>query len=382
MSRSLKVTLYKCGLYQFRRYSFAPPSKTLYFQHVMSAPKKILIIRFSSLGDIILATPLLRVLHIRFPSSRIDFVVRKEYAELIRNNKNLHYLYEFDARTGMTGLHKLKIQLRAEHSDLVIDIHNSLRSRYLRWMLGVNEVVVLSKHLFARTILIQLKKNFYHRVISVADRYIEPVQQFGIENDGQGLELAIPEEIRAQTAAKMKSMEIQPLKRMIGFCPSAKHATKCWPQDRFKELGVKLSKELNATILLFGGMQDKEKCSAIAQEINLSGGEGSARDLSGELSILESAVAMEACDLIVTNDTGLMHVASAMKKKVVAIFGPTVREFGFFPVGKDQVVLERLNLSCRPCSHIGGKSCPEGHFRCMKEIQVEEVIKSIQAIAP
>jgi len=348
----------------------------------MSAPKKILIIRFSSLGDIILATPLLRVLHIRFPSSRIDFVVRKEYAELIRNNKNLHYLYEFDARTGMTGLHKLKIQLRAEHYDLVIDIHNSLRSRYLRWMLGVNEVVVLSKHLFARTILIQLKKNFYHRVISVADRYIEPVQQFGIENDGQGLELAIPEEIRAQTAAKMKSMEIQPLKRMIGFCPSAKHATKCWPQDRFKELGVKLSKELNATILLFGGMQDKEKCSAIAQEINLSGGEGSARDLSGELSILESAVAMEACDLIVTNDTGLMHVASAMKKKVVAIFGPTVREFGFFPVGKDQVVLERLNLSCRPCSHIGGKSCPEGHFRCMKEIQVEEVIKSIQAIAP
>jgi lipopolysaccharide heptosyltransferase II len=382
MSRSFKIILYNCGLYQFRRETFAPPSKTSYFQHGMSAPKKILVIRFSSLGDIILATPLLRVLHIRFPSSRIDFVVRKEYAELIRNNRNLSHLYEFDARTGMTGLHKLRHQLRAEHYDLVIDIHNSLRSRYLRWMLGVNKVVVFSKHLFARTILIRFKKNFYHRVISVADRYIEPVQQFGIENDGQGLELAIPEEIRAQTAVKMKSMEIQTGKRMIGFCPSAKHATKCWPQDRFKELGVKLSKELNATILLFGGMQDKEKCSAIAQGINLSGGEGSARDLSGELSILESAVAMEACDLIVTNDTGLMHVASAMKKKVVAIFGPTVREFGFFPVGKDQVVLERLNLSCRPCSHIGGTSCPEGHFRCMNEIQVEEVIRSIQAIAP
>jgi heptosyltransferase-2 len=347
----------------------------------MITPEKILVIRFSSIGDIVLSTPLLRILHVSFPYCQIDFVVRKEYAELVRNNTNLNHIYEFDAKTGLSGLRKLKNQLRAEQYDLILDIHNSLRSRYLRWMLGADDAVIINKHIFARTMLILLKKNFYHSVVSVADRYIEPVQKYGIENDGKGLELYISDEIRAQAAAKMKKMEMPGSGTMIGFCPSAKHATKCWPQEYFEELGVKLSKDFRAKILLFGGSQDKEKCSSIAHAINSLSDEGRAIDLSGELSLLESAIAMEACTLIVTNDSGLMHVASAMKKKVVAIFGPTVREFGFFPVGTESVTVERNVLYCRPCSHIGSKTCPEGHFRCMKEILVDEVIKSILAFS-
>jgi lipopolysaccharide heptosyltransferase II len=356
--------------------------KNIVISPSMIVPQKILIIRFSSIGDIVLATPLLRVLRSRVPSSQIDFILRKEYAELIRNNKNLSHIYEYDAKTGVSGLHTLKNQLRAERYDLVIDIHNSIRSRYLRWMLGAHDVVVIDKRIFARTMLIRLKKNFYQRVVSVADRYIEPVQKYGIENDGMDLELHISNEIRVQAADKMKKMGIHQSGTMIGFCPSAKHATKCWPQERFSELGVRLANDYNAKILLFGGPADKKKCVAIAEAINDRTGKCSATDLSGELSLLESAIAMEACTLIVTNDSGLMHIASAMKKKVIAIFGPTVREFGFFPVGKEQIVLERMDLYCRPCSHIGGKSCPEDHFRCMKEIQVEDVIKSILAISP
>jgi lipopolysaccharide heptosyltransferase II len=346
----------------------------------MIPPKKILIIRFSSIGDIVLATPLLRVLRAKFPSSRIDFIVRKEYAGLVRNNKNINHIYEFDAQTGLSGLHALKNQLRVEHYDLVIDIHNSLRSRYLRWMLGAGAVVVINKHIIARTMLIRLKKNFYRNVVSVADRYIEPVQKYGIENDGKGLEMSLSDELRAQTAAKMKKMNIHQSGIMIGFCPAAKHATKCWLQERYKELGVAVSKDFHATILLFGGSQDKETCSSLACAINSYGVQGSAFDLSGELSLLESAAAMEACTLMVTNDSGLMHVAVAMKKKVVAIFGPTVREFGFFPVGKEHIVLERKDLYCRPCTHIGSTTCPEGHFRCMKEIQVVDVIRAIRLL--
>jgi len=346
----------------------------------MAAPKKILIIRFSSIGDIVLATPLMRVLHASFPSSKIDFIVRKEYAELICNNKNLSHIYEFDAKTGFSGLRKLKNQLRAEHYDLVIDIHNSLRSRYLRWMLGANDVVVINKRIFARTMLVRLKKNIYRSAISVADRYIEPVQKYGIENDGKGLELLISDEIRTQASAKMKKLGIRQSGTIIGFCPSAKHATKCWPQERFAELGAKLSKDFNAKIILFGGQEDKEKCSSIADAINSISKEGSTTDLSGELSLLESAIAMEACTLIVTNDSGLMHIAAAMKKKVVAIFGSTVREFGFFPVGTESVIVERTGLYCRPCSHIGRDSCPKKHFRCMKEIEVDEVAETVRQI--
>jgi heptosyltransferase-2 len=248
-------------------------------------------------------------------------------------------------------------------------------------MLGAGDVVVFHKQIFARTMLIRFKKNFYRSPVSVADRYIESVQKYGITNDGKGLESYISDEIRTQAVAKIKKLGIHESGPMIGFCPSAKHATKCWPQERFTELGVKLSVDAKAKILLFGGPEDKEKCRSIAHGINSFNGEGSAADLSGELSLLENAIAMEACNLIVTNDSGLMHIACAMKKKVIAIFGSTVREFGFFPVGTESALVERTGLYCRPCSHIGRNTCPEGHFRCMKEIQVEDVVKSIQAIS-
>jgi heptosyltransferase-2 len=83
---------------------------------------------------------------------------------------------------------------------------------------------------------------------------------------------------------------------------------------------------------------------------------------------------MEICDVVVSNDTGLMHIAAAMKRNLVAIFGSTVKELGFFPIGTESIVLERNDLSCRPCSHIGRTSCPKKHFRCMKDISTGEVV--------
>jgi lipopolysaccharide heptosyltransferase II len=346
----------------------------------MPDPQKILVIRFSSIGDIVLATPLLRVLHTTFPSAQIDFIVRKEYAELIRNNRNLTHVFEFDSKTGISGLRELKKLLRLIHYNLVVDIHNSLRSRYIRWKLGADNVVVLHKRIFARTMLIRKKKNFYRSIVSVADRYIESLHKYKIKNDGKGLELFISVEIRARAFTKMNKLGVHLSGMMIGFCPSAKHATKCWPQEKFTELGIRLANKYDAKVLLFGSSDDKKKCLAIANAINDRSRKGKAIDLSGELSLLESAVAMEACTVVVTNDSGLMHIASAMKEKVVAIFGPTVREFGFFPVGKDQIVLERKDLYCRPCSHIGGKACPEKHFRCMNEIQIEEVAEAVKRL--
>ena len=219
---------------------------------------KTLVIRLSSIGDIILASPLIRVFRKQFPSAQIDFLVRTEYAELLRDNKNLNHIYEFDVKTGFSGLRTLKKQLRLEQYDLVIDIHNSLRSRYLRWMLGAGRVAVFRKQILARTMLVRFKKNFYRRLVSVADRYIESVRQYGIQNDGKGLELFITDSVRGKAAAKIKQLDIDETGTVIGFCPSAKHATKCWPQARFAELGIALVKNVHATILLFGGVEDRE----------------------------------------------------------------------------------------------------------------------------
>ncbi|MGD1046521.1 MAG: lipopolysaccharide heptosyltransferase II [Bacteroidota bacterium] len=359
----------------------APAEKSTYYIRSMSTPIKTLVIRLSSIGDIVLASPLIRIFRKQFPLSQIDFVVRKEYAELVRYNPNISTIIEFDAVGGFGELQRLKENIRRERYDLILDIHNSLRSRYLRFLSGAKKTSVIDKRVIARTMLVWCKKNFYRNIVSVADRYIETAKQYGMENDNKGLELFIPDEIRFKVAEKLTSFNLHRFEKVVGFCPSAKHATKCWPQERFAELGVQLSKDFNARILLFGGHEDKVKCSSIAHVINSLSGEERATDLSGELSLLESAIAMEACIFIVTNDSGLMHIAAAMKKKVVAIFGSTVKEFGFFPVGTENALIERAGLYCRPCSHIGRDSCPEKHFRCMKEIQVEEVMKSIHAIS-
>jgi lipopolysaccharide heptosyltransferase II len=346
----------------------------------MFIPNKTLVIRFSSIGDIVLASPLIRVLRTQFPSSQIDFVVRKEYAELVRYNPSLNIIYEYDAQTGLRGLRHLKKRIQSEKYDLVVDIHNSLRSRYLRSCIGVENAAIVDKRIFARTMLVKFKKNIYKAIVSVVDRYIEPVKFAGIENDAQGLEIFIPDETMFKVSGKMSSLKLHTYKKVIGFCPSAKHATKRWPEERFIETGIRLVNDLNAKVLIFGGRNDSILCSTIANAINKNSHSEDAVEFSRQFSLLETSAAMQFCDVVLTNDSGLMHIAAAMKKKIVAVFGSTVEEFGFYPVGTECTILERKKLDCRPCSHIGRDSCPEGHFRCMKEIQVDEVVGSIQAI--
>jgi lipopolysaccharide heptosyltransferase II len=352
----------------------------MYFTHEMFEPKKILIIRFSSIGDIVLASPLIRVLRKRFPYSQIDFIVRKDYAELIRFNPNLNYIYEFNAHGGFRELRQLTNTVRQSNYDLVIDIHNSLRSRYIRSFSGVKKVVVINKRIFERTMLVRLKKNYYTDIVSVMDRYIEPIGIYGIENDAQGLNIFVPDEVVSRVTGKMASLRLNTFREVVGFCPSAKHLTKCWPQERFIETGIRLTRDLKAKIIIFGGKSDTTLCAAIAQAINDKIEGGYATEYSNQFTLLETAAAMQFCNTIVTNDSGLMHIAAAMKKKIVAIFGSTVREFGFSPVGTINIVVERKGLYCRPCSHIGRSNCPEGHFRCMNEIQIDDVIEAIKLV--
>lgn len=343
----------------------------------MKTPNKTLVIRFSSIGDIVLSTPLLRVLRSRFPQSQIDYVTRTEYADLVRFNPNLNVTHGFDVAAGFAGLRELKKKLRQERYDLVLDLHNSIRSRYLRSMLGVGSIVVVDKRIKERTLLVKFKKNVYKSMVPVADRYVETVHELGIRTDGMGPELHIPDEILFGISGKMGKLRLDRFEHIVGLCPFARHATKEWPAERFIEFGMRTAKEPNDALMIFGGTLDRERAKGIVR--SLSGAVGAERvfDLTGELSLLESAAAMQYCDVIVSNDSGMMHLASAMEKKIVAIFGSTVEEFGFFPQTENSVVLERKGLYCRPCSHIGLQHCPEGHFRCMNEISVEDVRNAV-----
>lgn len=343
---------------------------------------RTLIIRFSSVGDIVLASLLVRVLRKRFPASTIDFLVKEEYTDLVRHNPNISNLIEFPAKEGIAELRSVRSKIRDGSYDLLIDIHNSVRSRLVCF--GHPRVVKVNKRKLARFLLVKTKWNCYGRfggAPSVAERYLEAVQRFGIENDGDGLEVFVPEEattsadtLLSKTGSKMGSV-------LIGICPSARHGNKMWLKERFAETASVLAREHGASVLLFGsGETEKNRCQEIKSLIENESPGVLTLNLAGLLSLAETAAMMDRCSVVITNDSGLMHIAAARKRKVVAIFGPTVRELGFFPYGTTSAVIEDISLSCRPCTHIGLPECPKGHFKCMNDIQPVQVIDAARLL--
>jgi len=345
----------------------------------MPDPQKILIIRFSSIGDIVLASPLIRVLRSKFPTARIDFLVKAEYADLVRFNHHLSSTIELHRGT-FHELRALRAAIRREQYDVILDIHDSLRSRYLRINSSAKHIGVIDKRVLPRYALIKWKWNLYDRIVPVAERYLETGRTLGIENDGKGLEIFIPDETHFAASSRISKYRPERFDAVVGIAPCAKHCTKMWLQDRFVEVARALVRSHNAKIFLFGGNADVQRCKAIADAVNASLGHDAVTTLAGELTLLETAAALDFCDVVLCNDTGLMHLAAARQRAVVAIFGPTVREFGFFPYGTEATVIEQTNLPCRPCTHIGSAECPKGHFRCMNDIGPDQVLNVITTI--
>lgn len=338
---------------------------------------KTLIIRFSSVGDIILSSLLVRVLRKRFPNARIDYLVKTEYADLVRHNPHLTNVIEFAAHGGFKELRQCKRSVAKTGYDLIIDIHDSIRSRYLS--LGTAPFVRINKRKLARLCMVKMKLNLYSILggsPNVAERYLETVQRFDIENDGGGLETFIPTDAVAKAKGILLKAGIDGSKTVVGICPSAKHENKMWLPDRFAEVGIAFA--VNQTpILLFGnGEEERKRCETVRSMIEEKAPSAIVLDLSNTLSLLETAATMDYCSVVITNDSGLMHLAASRKRDVVAVFGPTVKELGFFPYGTANAVIQNEGLSCRPCTHVGLPECPKKHFKCMNEIPASRVIEA------
>lgn len=336
---------------------------------------RTLIIRFSSVGDIVLSSLLLRALHKRFPECHIEYLVKAEYADLVRHNPHVSRVIEFPAGGGIRELQQIRKSLRTANYDLVIDIHDSLRSRYL--CREFSNVVRIQKRKIARFLLVKTRWNvydFFGGAPSVAERYLETVNGLGVENDGNGLEVFVPPTAVPRVEKTLLDGGIKNSTVIIGICPAARHNNKMWLKERFAETASTLAREHNAAVLLFGSSEKEEvHCEEIKSAIEQSSQDMHVLNLAGRLSLSETAAMMDRCSIIITNDSGLMHLAAARKRKVVAIFGPTVRELGFFPYGTTSTVIEDISLSCRPCTHIGLPECPKGHFKCMKNIHAAHV---------
>jgi lipopolysaccharide heptosyltransferase II len=339
------------------------------------SPDKALIIRFSSVGDILLSSLLVRTFRKRFPSCRMDFVVKEDYADLVRHNPNITNILTFPKNGTFDDLKQLRASLRSTEYDLVVDIHDNLRSRYLS--IGARHVVRIDKRKLARFLLVRFKINAYDAfggTPSVALRYLEPVRDFGVEDDGNGLECFVAEKEKETAEGLLTRAGFGTQEKFIGICPSAKHLNKMWPAERFAAVAAELWNRYRDPIVLFGSASEVERCIEIEGRIRNATRECKILNLAGKVNLLETAAFMDHCSIVISNDSGLMHLAAARKRKVVAVFGPTVQELGFFPFGTKSVVVENEGLKCRPCTHIGLPTCPKGHFRCMNDIRVERVM--------
>ncbi|MEI6092567.1 MAG: glycosyltransferase family 9 protein [bacterium] len=332
---------------------------------------KILIIRFSSLGDIAMATALPRVLRKKFSSAMIDMVVREDFKDLIEYNPYLNDKIYLSRGAGLSGLFKLTKQIRQNKYDLIIDSHRSLRSFFICLFTPGVTKTYFNKRTLKRLLLIFLKINLFKKVDCQMIEYIKPLEKYGINYDGKGTEIFIPENIRTKTKDLLsKKIPDFKKKKLIGLVPSAQWPGKRWPSDYFDKLAGMIVDKLDSDVLIVGG-KDDVFCSDIARKNKR------VYSFAGELDVFGSAIALSECDAVVSNDTGMMHVAEAVGKDVIGIMGPTSYEFACYPYRDGSRTVE-LNLWCRPCSKNGQGLCIRmGKRPCLNDINPDMVFEEL-----
>lgn len=312
--------------------------------------KKILIIRFSSIGDIVLTTPVIRCMKEQKSNTEIHFLTKSSFKNILENNPCITKIHTIEK-----DVKEVIEQLQKENFDFVVDLHNNIRSMQTKKALR-KPYSTFKKLNFKKWVLVNFKINNMPNA-HVVDRYMDTISQLGVKNDNKGLDYFIP----AKDEVNISSLPTSHQKGFIGFVIGAKHFTKQLPSEKI----ISICKKLNKPIILLGGKEDVSRAEAIEKAV----GEN-IYNACGKYNLNQSASLIKQANKIITHDTGLMHIAAAFKKEIISVWGNTVPSFGFTPYLSDpkSKIVEVKNLSCRPCSKIGYDKCPKGHFKCMMEI--------------
>ncbi|MGG9972505.1 glycosyltransferase family 9 protein [Ferruginibacter sp. SUN002] len=321
---------------------------------------KFLIIRFSSIGDIVLTTPVIRCLRKQFPDAEIHFLTKTAFKDILDNNPNINKVYTLqDDFDGMTTA------LKAESYDYIIDLHHNLRTLRVKKALKKVKAFSFNKLNVEKFIYTNFKINTLPKK-HIVDRNIETVQSLGVTNDGFGLDYFIPEK---DIVAK-HDIPTAHHAGYIGIVIGAALATKKLPLHKLQEI----CKSINHPIILLGDRDDRAMGDAIAEVDDMK-----IYNACGKFNLNESADLVRNAKLIISHDTGLMHIAAAFQKPIISVWGNTVPAFGMYPYygsrsNQQYSVVEVHKLWCRPCSKIGYDRCPRGHFKCMEKINVSEIV--------
>jgi ADP-heptose:LPS heptosyltransferase len=317
--------------------------------------KKILIIRFSSIGDIVLTSPVIRCLKEQ-TGAEIHFLTKESFVGIVQNNPHLDQVISIQKKVT-----EVKEQLEKSNYDFVVDLHHNARSFQVKRLLK-KPSASFPKLNIEKWLLVNAHLNFMPEK-HIVDRYFEAVHSLGVKNDGKGLDYFIPKQDQVNV------LEILPeshRNEYVAVTVGAKFGTKQLPVRKLIQLIDKLGKP----VVLLGGKEDQVR----ANEIEAACGK-LIFNACGKFNLNQSASLVQQSLMVIAHDTGLMHIAAAFKKKIYSFWGNTVPALGMYPYlpGEGSQIFEVKNLHCRPCSKIGYAKCPKGHFKCMEEIDLKEM---------
>jgi ADP-heptose:LPS heptosyltransferase len=316
---------------------------------------KVLVIRFSSIGDIVLTTPILRCIKQQLKDVELHFITKQQFISVIENNP---YVDKF--HTINQSLAEVIPQLKKENYDYIIDLHHNARTLKLKIALG-KKSFSFNKLNWQKFLIVHFKKNKLPQT-HIVDRYFEAAANIGVKNDGKGLDYFINDKDEIDIVSSLPALFHNDYHALV---VGGSYFTKQIPLNKLKEICSTSSLPL----ILLGGKED----AAIAEQV-YQFHKNKVLNLCGKLNLNQSASIIQQANKVITSDTGLMHIAAAYKKDIISLWGNTIPEFGMGPylAGKNSQVLEVTNLSCRPCSKLGYKKCPKGHFKCMNDIQLKD----------
>lgn len=322
---------------------------------------KYLIIRFSSIGDIVLTTPVVRCLKQQVEGAEVHFLTRKQFSGILENNPYIDKVHVFD-----DNFDSLIDALKLEYFDYIIDLHHNLRTWRFKSKLKVY-AFDFNKLNYEKWLMVNLKINILPDV-HIVDRYMNTTKLFDVKNDQKGLDYFIPEKDEVNLNVLPSIFQ----QGYIGFVIGAKHFTKRMPVEKI----ISICKKIKQPIIILGGKEDQPVGDVIKQTIG-----DSIFNSCGQFNLNQSASLVKQAKIIISHDTGLMHIAAAFKKNILSLWGNTIPELGMYPYlsGEKSEILEVKGLKCRPCTKIGFRKCPKKHFNCMNNIKESKITEWVEA---